>query len=82
MEKAYKVTYVLSGITKRTDLLTMENDDTESAINAIRKKFAGVWGFDENSIDVKQIISGHFEPARCNIPALNGKGKVWVADKI
>ena len=62
MKKAYKVSYILSGITERTDIFTdMTDNSTESAIKAIREKFNGAWGFDPESIEVKETVSGHFE---------------------
>lgn len=83
LKKTYKATYKLNGITERTDLLVMENNDVESAINAIQELFAGTWGFDPNAIEVKQIIPGHYEQIKSNLPCrCNSKAKVWVADEI
>lgn len=80
MDKIYRVTYTLSGITERTDdfvpnadnpyyrrtlngwnAATMADDSTESAINAIREKFKGVWGFNPDAIEIKSIVIGHVE---------------------
>ena len=62
MEKIYRVSYILSGITERTDdFATMHDNSTESAVKAIREKFNGVWGFEPNGIEIVSIISGHYE---------------------
>lgn len=94
MEKVYRVSYILSGITERTDDFTadgmangfnvahMADNSTESAINAIREQFNGVWGFDPNGIEIKSIDVGHYEyqpDPRCNLPFFKGK-KVFVVD--
>ena len=94
MKKVYRVSYILNGITSRTDdfnaegmshgfnVAHMADNSTESAINAIREQFNGVWGFDPNDIEIKSIVSGHYEyqpDPRCNLPFFTGK-KVFVAD--
>ena len=102
MEKIFRVTYTLDGITERTDDFatpgssliestrngwndaTMTDASTESAIQAIQQKFNGVWGFNPAAIEVKEVISGHYEyrqpvtvaPA---LPFFKGN-KVFVAD--
>lgn len=77
MESIYRVTYVLSGVTERTDDFdTMADGTAESAVKAIREKFHGVWGFDPEAVEVKGIIKGHYEQSVVvprNIPKT-----VWV----
>lgn len=83
MEKIYRVSYILNGITERTDDFTnMADNSTESAVNAIREKFNGTWGFDPNGIEVKSIITGHYEyrpVPGINLPFFKGD-RVFVAD--
>lgn len=85
MKKIYQVTYILSGITERTDdFNNMVDGSVESATKAIKEKFKDVWGFDPNAIEVKSVISGHYEyimPARKR-PAMPGfKGtRTFVAE--
>ena len=102
MDKIYRVTYTIGGITERTDdfvsnadnpyyrrtsngfnAATMSDDSTESAINAIREKFKGVWGFNPDAIEIKSIITGHVEYVECKIPRaakLRRPRPVFVAD--
>lgn len=94
MEKIYRVSYILSGITERTDdfnaeemangfnVAHMVGNSTESAIEAIREQFSGVWGFDPNAIEVKSIVHGHYEyrpVPGINLPFFKGD-RVFVAD--
>lgn len=85
MEKIFRVTYILSGITVRTDDFTddaMDGNSTESAVKAIRKQFNGVWGFDPNAIEVESIVPGHYEyrpVPGINLPFFKGD-RVFVAD--
>ena len=85
MEKIFRVTYILSGITVRTDDFTddaMDGNSTESAVKAIRKQFNGVWGFDSNAIEVVSIVPGHYEyrpVPGINLPFFKGD-RVFVAD--
>lgn len=97
MEKIYRVSYILNGVTERTDDFNAEGMDngfnvshmvdnsTESAIKAIREQFSGVWGFDPNGIEIKSIITGHYEyqmptnPSIARLPFFKGN-KVFIAD--
>lgn len=102
MDKIYRVTYTIGGITERTDdfvsnadnpyyrrtlngwnAATMSDDSTESAINAIREKFKGLWGFNPDAIEIKSIVTGHVEYVECKIPRaakLRRPRPVFVAD--
>lgn len=94
MEKIFRVTYILNGITERTDdfnaegmangfnVAHMSDSSEESALNAIREQFNGVWGFDPNEIEVKSVVSGHYEyqpVPGLNLPFFKGD-RVFVAD--
>ncbi len=86
MEKIYRVSYILNGITERTDDFTnMTDNSIESAVNAIREKFNGTWGFNPNGIEIKSIIAGHYEyqmptnPSVARLPFFKGN-KVFIAD--
>ena len=83
MKKVYRVSYIHNGITERTDdFTTMTDNSTESAVKAICEMFNGVWGFNPNGIEIKSIVSGHYEyqpDPRCNLPFFKGN-KVFVAD--
>lgn len=85
MGKIFKVNYILDGVTEHSDEFdNMVDGSVESAINAIKDKFNGVWGRDSSSIKIKSVISGHYEyikPLR-NRPLLLGfKGnRVFVED--
>lgn len=80
MKKIYEVTYILGGITERTDRFdNMTDNSTESAVKAIQDKFDGVWGFDPDAIEVKKIVSGHYERRKLNrLPF--AEINAWVAD--
>ena len=102
MEKISRVSYILNGITERTDdfaaegnhaaanmaegwnVATMTDGSTESAIQAIRQKFNGVWGFNPDAIEIKAVVSGHYEyqqPDHIGHPIPFFKGnKVFAAD--
>lgn len=85
MGKTFRVTYILSGITVRTDDFddnAMHGNSPESAVKAIREQFNGVWGFDPNAIEVKSIVPGHYEyrpVPGINLPFFKGD-RVFVAD--
>lgn len=102
MEQIYRVSYIINGITERTDdfaaagnpatanmadgwaVATMADGSTESAIQAIRHKFNGVWGFNPDAIEVKAVVTGHYEyrqPVTVApvLPFFKGN-KVFVAD--
>lgn len=81
MGNIYRVNYVLSGITERTDDFdTMADGTAESAVKAIQEKFHGVWGFDPEAIEVKGILVGHYEVRPVSYRSFTRERKVLVFD--
>lgn len=88
MDKIYRVSYILGGITERTDDFSIDGNpdirDTDIFVEAIAKKFNGVWGVDVKKVEILSVVVGHYEkrlrPGRVRLPSPMGYRRVFVED--